>query len=57
MIPAALESQILQNIAETKAQAVLSACFERINQRTETEAKVREDSKLEKARYWWQEKE
>ena len=57
MIPLTLEAQIRQNIAETRTQAILSACFERINQRTENEAKAREDSKLEKARLWWKEQD
>jgi len=57
MIPSRLEAQICDNIAATRTQAVLACMFSRINQRTETAAKEREDDKLKSARYWWHEKE
>jgi len=57
MIPSRLQTQIADNIAATRTQAVLACMFTRINNNQETAAKEREDSKLEKARYWWLEKE
>jgi len=57
MIPSRLETQIADNIAATKTASLLAQMFTRINQRTETAAKEREDDKLKSARYWWHEKE
>jgi len=57
MIPPLMEQQIRTNMEQAKAQAILSACFERINQRTETEAMNREESKMGKARLWWKEQD
>jgi len=57
MIPSKLQDQIEQQMQETRTQAILSACFSRINQNQETTARAREDEKLLRARYWWQEKE
>ena len=56
MIPSKLQAQIEQQMQETRTQAILSACFSRINQNQETAAKAREDEKL-RARYWWQERD
>ena len=56
MTTSKLQSQIEQQMQETRTQAILSACFSRINQNQETAAREREDEKL-RARYWWQEKE
>ena len=56
MIPSRLEAQIRDNIAATKTASLLACMFSRINQRTETAAKEREDDKLKSARYWWQER-
>ncbi len=57
MIPPLLETQIQQQMNDTRTAALLAQMFAGINQRTETEAKSREDSKLEKARLWWKEQE
>lgn len=57
MIPSKLQDQIEQQMQETRTQAILSACFSRINQNQETAAREREEVKLLRARYWWQEKE
>ena len=57
MIPSKLQDQIEQQVQETRTQAILSACFSRINNNQETAAREREDEKLLRARYWWQEKE
>ncbi len=57
MTPSLLEAQIADNIAATKTASLLACMFSRINQRTETAAKEREDDKLKSARYWWHEKE
>jgi len=57
MIPSRLEAQIADNIAQNRTQALLSTMFARINSNHETSAKAREDDKLSKARYWWNEKE
>ena len=56
MIPSKLQDQIEQQVQETRTQAILSACFSRINHNQETAAREREDEKL-RARYWWQEKD
>lgn len=57
LVIAKLHEATSQQIEETRTQAILSACFARMNQNQETEAKSREDSKLEKARLWWKEQE
>ena len=57
MIPPRLEQQIRANMEQAHTQAVLSCMFQRINNNQETAAREREDDKLLRARYWWQEKE
>ena len=57
MIPPRLEQQIRQSMGETKAQAILSACFERINQNKEQETSDRERAKMAGKRLWWKEEE
>lgn len=57
MISPHLSQQIRDNMEQAKAQAVLSTMFERVNHNQETAAKEREDDKLLRARYWWNEKE
>ena len=53
---AKLQTQIADNIAQNRTQALLSTMFARINNNHETAAKEREDDKLKSARYWWQER-
>jgi hypothetical protein len=57
MIPPRLEAQIRANMEETKAQAILSACFERINQNNEQETSDRERARMAGKRLWWKEEE
>ena len=57
MIPPRLEQQIRANMEETKTQAILSACFERINQKQEKETSERERARMAGKRYWWKEQD
>ncbi len=57
MIPARIESQIQRQMEETRTQALLSSMFDRINQSAENKSKQKEDSRLAKKSYWWQDKE
>jgi hypothetical protein len=57
MIPPHLEQQIRANMEETRTAALLATMFQRINQNQETTARAREDEKLLRARYWWQERD
>ena len=57
MIPPRLEQQIRASMEETKAQAILSACFERIDQKQEKETGEREQARTAGKRLWWKEEE
>ena len=57
MIPPRLEQQIRQQMEETRTQAVLSICFERINQNKEQETGEREQARMAGKRLWWKEEE